>query len=269
MNRPPAVAGTFYPASPDVLRRDVERYMSHPSQATQSLGVIVPHAGYVYSGETAGKVFAATVLPRRFIVLCPKHYAGGSDMAIWSAGAWDTPLGPYPIDSELAALLKHHAPQLQEDHVPHSQEHSLEVQLPFLQSARPDGAFVPIALGPIGWTEIQALGSGIAAALQTMPESEHPLVVASSDMNHYEDEATTMAKDERALAAVTAMDPRGLLRVCRDEHVSMCGVIPASVMMVITAALGASRARVLEHTTSAKVSGDTNRVVGYAGVQVQ
>lgn len=272
MIRKTAVAGYFYTDDQRELGRQIHDMTRVDGEPRAAIGVIAPHAGYKYSGHTAGLVYASTVLPKRFLVMGPKHHPGGARLAYQADGAWETPLGEYPIDEELVSqittAIEPTPLQLEDDPQPHRAEHSIEVQIPFLKKLQPDGTFMPLALGHLMWHEVETLGKAIASALAGLPAEERPLIVASSDMNHYEDEDTTLAKDERALDQVRALDPKGLLDTCAQHAVSMCGVIPSAVMLVAAKELGATEADILEHTTSARASGDTAKVVGYAAVQV-
>ncbi len=264
--RHPAVAGRFYPADPAVLLSDVESYLSPPGQPVPAIGCVVPHAGYIYSGQVAGAVFANMEVPRRCILLCPNHTGMGEPLAIMSRGAWATPLGPVPIDSTLAEALKQRFELLTEDSNAHRAEHAAEVELPFLQTRRPDISFVPIALGTARFEVLQRLGEIIAEVVSTQPD--RVLLVASSDMNHYEDDATTRVKDRKAIERILALDAKGLFEVVVREHISMCGFGPTVAMLTAGRLIGASRAELVKYATSGDISGDREMVVGYAGIVV-
>jgi len=271
MIREPAVAGRFYPRNPAELERAVRQFAAPPKDAAsapplRARGCIVPHAGYMYSGAVAGAVFTRLELPKRYIILCPRHYPQGQPLAILSEGAWRTPLGDAPLDSPLAAALARACPLLREDEVAHSVEHAIEVQLPFLQKLTPEFRFVPIALGTDRFQAFEDLGRAVA----TVAAAEHDpvLIVASSDMNHYESDEITRKKDARAIDRILALDPRGLYDVVRRENISMCGYGPATTMLVAAKQLGATRAELIRYATSADVSGDYDWVVGYAGIVV-
>ncbi len=268
MIRLPAVAGRFYPANVEELARQVRSLTNRaePGQKLRARGCLVPHAGYMYSGHVAGAVYSRLELPRRYIILGPRHYPQGEELAILSEGAWQTPLGEARIDSALAAELKGACPLLREDSVAHRAEHSLEVQLPFLQMLVSDFRFVPIALGTIRFQDLDQLGRAIAEVVAA--RKEEILVVASSDMNHYEEDQITRAKDRKALDKVLALDPRGLHDTVRREGITMCGFGPAVSMLTAVRGLGATRADVLRYATSGDITGDRDEVVGYAGVVV-
>ena len=269
--RHPAVAGRFYPRDPEDLRGEVRGYLSQSSSAAQTpvraIGCIAPHAGYMYSGHVAGAVFARLEIPRRCIVLCPNHTGMGRPLAIMSEGAWETPLGEAPIDAGLAAALKQRFPALQEDSAAHRAEHAAEVELPFLQMRQPELTFVPIALGTRQFEVLEQLGAALADVIAA--QNDPILIVASSDMNHYESEVVTRVKDHRAIERILSLDPRGLYEVVIQQNISMCGLGPAVAMLTAARQLGAKSAELVKYATSGDVSGDREMVVGYAGVVVQ
>ena len=265
--RQPAVAGYFYPSQPETLLRDVKSYAAPAMEKIRALGCVTPHAGYMYSGHVAGAVYARLELPRRFVILCPNHTGAGEPLAVMSEGAWKTPLGEARIDSDLAGRLLSGFPYLSEDASAHRSEHALEVQLPFLQALAGDFSFVPIAVGVGGYPALAALGEALAATLAADPEPA--LIIASSDMNHYESDAVTRVKDHKAIERILALDPRGLYDVVRSADISMCGYGPTVAMLTGARSLGASSAELVKYATSADISGDKERVVGYAGVVVK
>lgn len=266
MLRQPAVAGRFYPADPDVLRRDLRSYLSSAQPLTPAIACVSPHAGYMYSGAIAGAVFSRLVMPRTCIVLCPNHTGRGHRLALMKSGAWRTPLGDMAIDEPLANALAKQFPALSEDAEAHRFEHAIEVELPFLQLIRPEMTFVPVAVGTSQFVLLQELGASIA---QSIHESgREALIVASSDMNHYEDDATTRVKDDKAIEKILELDPAGLYSTILNESISMCGFGPAVTMLKAARLLGATRAELIRYATSGDVSGDRAAVVGYAGIIV-
>lgn len=267
MNRLPAVAGRFYPSDPAELAREVEKYSAANSGKVSALGCMVPHAGYMYSGHVAGAVYSSLEIPARCILIGPRHFPRGESMAILSEGTWQTPFGAAAIDSALAAELVHACPRLREDAVAHEREHSLEVQLPFLQRMVSDFRFVPIVLGIDRYPLLEELGHAVAQVAKAQPGKI--LIIASSDMNHYESDAIARVKDNRAINQVLALDPRGLYDTVRAEGISMCGYAAAVVMLVAAVELGAKGTNLIRYATSGDITGDFSSVVGYAGIVVR
>lgn len=266
--RHPAVAGRFYPRDPKNLGEEVHAYLSQTSRQrpVRALGCIAPHAGYMYSGHVAGAVFGGLEIPRLCLVICPNHTGVGRALAIVSEGAWETPLGNVPIDGEFAEALKQRCPLLQEDATAHRSEHAAEVELPFLQARQPNLKFVPVALGTGQFEALSQLGEAIADVIAI--HSDPVLIVASSDMNHYESDAVTRIKDHSAIEPMLALDARGLYDVVTQQHVSMCGFGPAVAMLTAAKKLGAKTSELVKYATSGDISGDLDTVVGYAGIVV-
>jgi AmmeMemoRadiSam system protein B len=265
--RHPAVAGQFYPRNAASLLADIHSYLTPAAEPISALGCVVPHAGYMYSGQVAGAVYARLQIPARCILLCPNHTGMGHPLSIMTHGAWETPLGTVAIDSELAAALLAQFPLLTDDADAHRAEHAIEVQLPFLQSKRPQFRFVPIAIGTRQYDALAGLGQIVGQVVAGL--NEPVLVLASSDMNHYESDQVTRVKDHKAIERILALDPRGLHDVVMNEDISMCGFGPAIAMLTATQRLGATKAELVKYATSGDVSGDRNMVVGYAGVVVK
>jgi MEMO1 family protein len=265
--RHPAVAGQFYPRNPKTLLDDLQSYLSPPAEPVRAVGCVVPHAGYMYSGHVAGAVYAQLDIPELCIVMCPNHTGFGHPLSIMSQGAWETPLGVAAIESELAIALQERFPVLIDDSEAHRKEHAIEVQLPFLQAKRPDIRFVPIAIGTRQYETLDGLGRAIGEVLSE--RGDRVLVLASSDMNHYENDAVTRVKDHKAIEKVLALDPRGLYEVVTGENISMCGYGPTVAMLTAAKLLGATEADLVKYATSGDMSGDREMVVGYAGMVVR
>lgn len=266
MLRLPAVAGRFYPSDPLELTSLVHQ-LAQPESGSKLMKVkacLVPHAGYMYSGHVAGAVYAKIVLPQKIVILGVRHFPRGKSAAILSEGAWRTPLGDAQIDQKLADSIRSGCPLLAEDPVAHSGEHSLEVQVPFLQVLAPGLSFVPIALGTIRFDELVSIGEGIGRVLAD--DKEGVLLLTTSDLNHYEDDPTTRTKDAKAIDRLLSLDPRGLYDVCRNQEISMCGLGPAVAMLTALKALGVSHADLIRYATSGDATGDRSAVVGYAGI---
>jgi AmmeMemoRadiSam system protein B len=265
--REPAVAGRFYPADPNVLRRDIRSFLTPGPSPQAAIACVVPHAGYLYSGAVAGGVFSSITIPPECIVLCPNHTGRGHPLAIMTDGEWQTPLGNVPLSSALGQQIKSAFPALVEDSAAHLSEHAIEVELPFLQILKPEIQFVPIAVGTGQLMILQELGKALAAVIRDA--SPRPLLVASSDMNHYEDDATTRVKDRKAIDKMLALEPRGLYETVMNASISMCGFGPAVAVLTAAVELGAHKAELVQYATSGDVTGDRNMVVGYAGVVIQ
>ncbi len=266
--RHPAVAGRFYPRDPSDLHQEVDTYLAQsPKPKTiPALGCIAPHAGYMYSGHVAGAVFARIEVPQLCLVLCPNHTGMGRPLAIMSEGAWETPLGEVAIEEEFAAALKKGCSLLSEDALAHRSEHAAEVELPFLQERQSKLKIVPIALGTSQFEPLALLGNAIADVVTD--HKEPVLIVASSDMNHYEPDTVTRVKDHKAIEPILALDARALYDVVMQQQISMCGFGPAVAMLTATKKLGAKSAELVKYATSGDISGDRDMVVGYAGVIV-
>jgi MEMO1 family protein len=268
MIRPPAVAGRFYPSEPKELARQIAEFAPAASAARiAARGCVIPHAGYMYSGHVAGAVYAALEIPARCILLGPRHYPRGETMAILSQGSWRTPLGDAAIDAELAAELIQACPRLREDGEAHEREHSLEVQIPFLQRLAPDFRFVPVVLGADRYGLLEELGHAVAKVVAA--QSGRVLVIASTDMNHYESDALTRAKDEMAIAQILRLDPRGLYDTVRGEGITMCGYAATTATLVAMRDLGAENAELVRYGTSGDITGERDEVVGYAGLIIR
>jgi MEMO1 family protein len=264
------VAGRFYPARAEELAREVDEYLNPKVSAeetvSQAMGCVVPHAGYMYSGQVAGAVFRRLPARSCYVILGPNHTGRGAPLAMMSNGRWQTPLGEVPVESAFAQDLQRSCALLTDDASAHVAEHSLEVQLPFLQRATGKFSFVPISIGIGGYAALEALGHGLAKAIQKAFRSV--LIVASSDMNHYEPDAQTRVKDHKAIDQILALNPTGLYEVIRREDISMCGYGPAIAMLVAATDLGARHSELVKYATSADTSGDYSTVVGYAGIIV-
>jgi len=273
--RPPVVAGRFYPKDPVELRAVVATLLADARQTVRpsdrpTVGIIVPHAGYIYSGLTAAKVFTSVTIPGLVVVLAPNHTGvveAEAGVSIWEAGAFQTPLGAVTVDADAAqALLEISHGMVDVDHDAHQGEHAIEVELPFLQVLRADVRIVPLVIAWDQWEPARLLGEMLARLVQAADEPV--LLLASSDLNHYEPAQVSEKKDEMALGAIRELDGQELLARCKRERISMCGRGPAAVVLAAARALGAKQAEVIDYRHSGWVSGDNGRVVGYAGVVI-
>jgi AmmeMemoRadiSam system protein B len=266
MPRPPAVAGQFYPGQKASLEQVLAHMIPVVRHKHMAFGVMSPHAGYVYSGKVAGQSFAGIAIPPETVVIGPNHHGVGHQVAVYHRGSWETPLGEVPIAEELADAILQACPAAGADTLAHRHEHSLEVQIPFLQVLAGELAIVPLCIGRVPLADLLILGDGLAAALRTRPHL--PLIVASTDMTHYESGKEADRKDHLALRHVLDLDPEGLYRTVRDNRISMCGVLPTIVMLRAALALGATGAKLVAYANSGDVTGDQREVVGYAGVVI-
>lgn len=269
MHRRPAVAGSWYPAEPRRLTREVEEYLARgrPPAAGDVVAVLAPHAGLMYSGPVAGAAYAE-VAGRTFDVIVlvgPSHYVAFDGVALWPSGTFDTPLGPMAVDASLGAELRRACDVVKEFASAHAREHSLEMQLPFLRRLLPDTSLVPLVMGFQTRQTVQALADGLVSACA----GRRVLLVASSDLSHFFDADTCSTLDARTEDHVARFDPEGLMGELerypeseRGRYV-MCGGGPAVSVMLAARGLGASSARVLARSHSGEVSGDLDRVVGY------
>jgi AmmeMemoRadiSam system protein B len=266
MIREPAVAGTFYPSDPKTLERDVRSYLKKADRQIEAKAVVSPHAGYMYSGAVAGAVYGAVQARGRYIILGPNHTGRGVPMALHPAGQWRTPLGLARIDAERNARLLEECDLLREDHTAHQREHSLEVQVPFLQVLAGDLQLAAICVGTVDLAGLEELGHALARVIQS--SKEPVLVVASSDMNHFESAEVNKRKDDMAIQHVVAVDPEGLHRVVCEEDISMCGFAPAVAALVCCRDMGATKGQLVRYSHSGDVTGDCDEVVSYAGMLI-
>jgi hypothetical protein len=266
MIRRPAVAGSFYPANPEALRRDLERLTATrpPAAPDTATALLVPHAGYVYSGRIAAAAYAAARLPRRFVILGPNHTGAGEPIAVMDSGAWRTPLGEAPIDEDLARDVLARCRAAAADAEAHRGEHSLEVQIPFLQHLVAEVRIVPICVGTMRLPVLLDLGRAVAEAVRAAGAGA--LLVISSDLSHYVPAPVAERQDRQAIDRVLAIDPEGLHRVVLQEDISMCGVAPAVAGLEAARRLGARSGRLVAYGNSGDTNGDYRSVVGYAGV---
>ncbi len=264
--RKAAVAGRFYPSNLESLKEEISSYVGTPQPLIRACGIVVPHAGYMYSGHVAGAVFSKLILPERYIILCPNHTGLGAPLSIMSSGQWEIPFGKIEVDTELANKLVRHCHLLTENSEAHKFEHSLEVQLPFLHYLRPGFKFVPITVGSVGFASLERLGKGIAETLGELVEEV--LVIASSDMNHYEADDVTRGKDKLAIDRILALDPKGLYDTIKANSISMCGYGPAIAMLYGVQTGRPLKAELIKYATSGDINQERREVVGYAGIAV-
>jgi AmmeMemoRadiSam system protein B/AmmeMemoRadiSam system protein A len=266
MIRKPVVSGQFYPESPSQLKTSVEELIDKSVAKKEVIGLLLPHAGYIYSGSVAGAVISRTKFKDTFIIIGPNHTGMGKPMSIMTQGTWQTPLGEVQINSELAERILTTSRYLEEDHIAHQHEHSIEVQLPFLQYIKPDIKIVPIILAYSPGIIYQEIGKEIAQTIKG-PNKE-AVIIASSDMTHYETQESARQKDNKAIEAILALNEDELLKRVSELNISMCGYAPTVSLISASKELGATGAELVKYQTSGDTSGDYSAVVGYAGVMI-
>jgi MEMO1 family protein len=268
MTRKPAVAGQFYPESEKVLLREIGPMLNNSLHRESAIGVVCPHAGYVYSGNVAGAVFSSIKLRPIYVILGPNHTGLGEPFSICASDTWRTPLGEVRVNQKLAQRLKASCALIREDESAHFYEHSIEVQLPFLQAMQKDFTIVPIVVGSSSLTEYEEVGKSIAMAIKELKMEGDVTIIASSDMTHYEAQDLAEEKDKKAIGAILDLDEKKLIDVVERFDVTMCGCGPASIMLAASKELGAKHAKLIKYQTSGDTSGDFSSVVGYAGIVI-
>lgn len=268
MKRKPSVAGYFYPQNSDALREMIEEMVDPRADKEKAICVISPHAGYAYSGKVAGSVFSSVTLPESFVILGPNHQEVSTGISIMKQGVWETPLGDVSINTVLADLIMKRSDALQENAKSHSQEHSLEVQVPFIQHLKAGHVtIVPICISYFAaYEDLEEMGKAIAEAIRVY--GRDVLIVASTDMSHYVSQEMAKEKDFLAIDKILELDARGLYDVVKRENISMCGFQPTTAAIIASKELKAKKAELIKYQTSGDVSGDFFKVVGYAGIRI-
>jgi len=267
MVRNPVVAGQFYPAPASQLKEMIRGMVDEKAEKEEVIGLISPHAGYIYSGAVAGATISRIKFKDTFIIIGPNHTGRGKPLSIMTEGVWKTPLGDVEIDSELAKQILATSTHLEEDHLAHQHEHSIEVQLPFLQYFKPDIRLVPIVFSYYSDTTYKEIGREIAQAVKDL--NREVVIIASSDMTHYEPQEVAQEKDAQAIEAILDLDEDELLKRVEELNISMCGYAPAVSLISAAKELGAVRAELVKYQTSGDTTGDYSAVVGYAGIIIK
>jgi len=267
MVRKPAVAGYFYPERAAQLRAMIDGMVDLRASKEKAIAVVSPHAGYVYSGPVAGAVFSSVLLPDLVVLLGPSHRGTRSVFAIAARGVWQTPLGDVPVHAEMAEQILRCSSLVEEEEGAHALEHSLEVQLPFIQYFKKDFAIVPVCVSyQANFEDLEELAGAIASSLKE--SGQEYLIVASTDMSHYVRHEVARQKDFLAIEKILALDARGLYAIVREEDISMCGYQPTAGAILAARALGASKAELVRYQTSGEATKDYDEVVGYAGLRI-
>ncbi|MBN1919369.1 MAG: AmmeMemoRadiSam system protein B [Verrucomicrobia bacterium] len=271
MIREAAVAGRFYPGTREGLLDDIRKVIVE-TERRPAVAVVCPHAGYQFSGTVSGAVYSRVVVPETVVILGVSHRPGSDDFATMATGAWRTPLGDAPIDSELAKKLLRSCQLIKDNARAHRYEHSIEVQVPFLQAFNPKVQIVPIAFGSAGEKAVITVGEALGAVIKKL--GRDVLIVASTDMSHTTDsdaerQEQVRALDMMAIDAIRTLDAKGLMRVVHQEMITMCGYAPTAAACAAAKKLGATGGDLVEYRTSYDVTGDSSYVVGYAGMIIR
>lgn len=262
--RQPAVADRFYPGSKKSLTTELNRlFPATPTpEKIDALAVMVPHAGYIFSGELAARTISSVSIPETVIILGPNHHGYGKPASL-SATAWDMPLGTVEIDKSFEEKLVANSSIITVDETAHTFEHSLEVQVPFLQKMREDVKIVPLVLSHLSYELCLDIASTLADTIQE--SGKKVLIVASTDMSHYESRESAEQKDNMALSCIAELNPEKLYATVHQQRISMCGVIPVVIALLAALKCGATASHLIGYTDSGYVTRDTDQVVGYAG----
>jgi len=264
MVRNPYVAGYFYPGTATELREALAGLVDEKAPKEDAIGLLVPHAGYQYSGPVTGATISRIKMKDTFVIMGPTHTGRGKPYSIMATGTWKTPLGNVEVDTELAMRIIERSRYLEADELAHQEEHAVEVQLPFLQYFKPDVRIVPIILGGGSLDVLRKIGRGIAAAISEL--KREAVILASGDMTHYEPQDAARDKDMKAVEAMLALDEEELTRRYKGLHITMCAYGPAACLIAAAKEMGANAAELVKYMTSGDTTGDYDAVVGYAGV---
>lgn len=264
MFRAPVVAGMFYEADPASLKKTVQKFMPEPARKYKAIGVVAPHAGFIYSGSVAGAVYSSIEVPDLVIILGPNHTGIGEMVSVMTKGEWRTPLGDVKINEPLAEMIIRNCKYAEKDSVAHSREHSIEVQLPFLQTIKRRFSFVPVCLAEPDLAILKDLAASIAEAAK----GKDVLIVASTDLTHYEPSESASKKDAAVLAAIEKLDPEQMINEVEKKDITMCGWMPVYTMLHAVKLMGAKEAKIIKYADSGDVSGDKKSVVGYGGAVI-
>ena len=267
--RQPQVAGQFYPSSRQELKNQIGTLIDKKADKSDVIACVLPHAGYMYSGAVAGKTVSRINLKDKIILLGPNHTGYGARFSMMTEGSWQTPLGEIKIDAHLAKEILKRSKYLEDDASAHRYEHSLEVELPFLQYFKSDFEIVPIIFLSDEFELLKEIGREIAYTLKELNIKDSTLIVASSDMTHYEPQIQAQKKDKEAIEAILELNEDRLIKRIQDLNISMCGYAPVIAMLSAAKLLGAKAGKLIQYQTSGDVTGDKSSVVGYAGIIVQ
>lgn len=264
--RKPAVAGQFYPSSKQGLKNQIETLINKDAKKEDIIACVLPHAGYKYSGRVAAETVSQINIKDKIILLGPNHTGYGAQFSIMTSGIWQTPLGEVKIDSHLTEQLLTHSKYLEADELAHTYEHSIEVELPFLQYFKNDFEIAPLVILSEDIGILKEIGREIANSINLSGIKSSVMLIASSDMTHYESQEQAQKKDQTAIKAILELNEDKLMQTIQRLNISMCGYAPVIVMLSCAKLLGASQARLVKYQTSGDITGERDSVVGYAGI---
>lgn len=264
MLRDPAVAGMFYEADAHALKKTLARIITEKTDKIKAIAAVSPHAGYVYSGRVAAETLSSIEIPDFLVILGPNHTGMGAPISVMARGEWRTPLGDVKINEPAADDILRLCPEAQKDTFAHTREHSIEVQLPFLQILKKSFSFVPVCVGTRDLEDLRSLAKAVAQVVK----AKDGMILVSSDMTHYEPAETALRKDRFALDAIEELNEEALVKAAEKHNITMCGLYPAYTAIHAAKILGAKKGKVISYMNSGETSGDYSSVVGYAGVAI-
>lgn len=269
MKRVPVVNGQFYPDNRSDLKALIQDFNLKCSSKMSAKGIVLPHAGFEYCGRVAVNTVSKILPKKRLLILGPNHTGRGSQFSLWPNGSWKILDKEIKIDRELATAILNKSENIAEDTLAHTSEHSIEVELPILDYFFGDFEFVPIACQKGTITDYQKAAEGISKAIKSLKGSENILLVASTDLTHYEPDQVARKKDRRAIEAIINLDEEELVKRVRKENITLCGEAPLVIFISCLKRLGSRKSQVALYQTSGDVTGDKSSVVGYVGIIVQ
>ncbi|MCF6157424.1 MAG: AmmeMemoRadiSam system protein B [wastewater metagenome] len=266
MIRKPAVAGSFYSSDADQLKSDIEGFTVKDCPKQVVLGIVSPHAGYLYSGRVAGNLYSRIIIPDTVVILAPNHTGNGAPYSIWPSGSWNTPLGDVQVNEEIVDEIVLACDLIEKDSEAHIYEHAAETQIPFVQYFNPHVSVVIMVISPGGMRDIKNIGKCLSSVL--LRSCPNALVIASTDMTHYESQISVNRKDKIAINEILALNENSLYNKAYSMRITMCGIYPTIAMLTCSKERGAKGAELVRYETSGVVTGDYERVVGYAGIMI-
>lgn len=245
-------------------KEEIEKFIPDIRDKKNTIGIVSPHAGWMYSGKTAGITYANSQVCDTYIILCPSHTGLGTEISVYPSGAWETPIGDLEIDDELSNLIVQNSKIAEFDDTAHIMEHSIEVQLPFIKTINPAAKIVAVCLMTNSYDSCLDLAKAIYESVQKC--GKKTCVVASTDMSHYSNASITKICDDYAIKEIKQLDGKGLLEIVEEKNISMCGAAPTASMLVYAKLAGAKNSELLRYSNSGEITGDFSEVVGYAGM---